>query len=58
MVTDYIDAQGSLLFDPVNNTWSRELLELSGIDVDLLPEVVGPSEVVGEVSEEGAAGRD
>jgi xylulokinase len=55
VVTDYIDAQGSLLFDPVNNTWSRELLELSGIDVDLLPEVVGPSEVVGEVSEEGAA---
>ena len=53
-VTDYIEAQGTLFFDMPNMTWSRELVELSGLDFNSLPELVKPTDVVGKVSKQAS----
>lgn len=52
--TDYIEAEGSMLFDCNQLTWSKELCALAGIDVSVLPPVVSPLEVVGGVTEQAA----
>lgn len=54
--TDYIEAQGSMLFDCGRRRWSRELLELAGLEEEMLPPVVKPTDIVGNVTRE-AAGR-
>ena len=53
--TDYIEAQGSMLFDANNNRWSEELLQLAGIREDMLPPVVKPTDIIGSVTREAAA---
>ena len=35
--TDYIEAQGSMLFDCNTNRWSKELLDIAGISEEMLP---------------------
>ena len=52
--TDYIEAQGSMLFDCNKNQWSRELLELAGIREEMLPPIVKPTDVIGKVTHEAA----
>ena len=52
--TDYIEAQGSMLFDCNTNKWSAELLELAGIQEDMLPPIVKPTDVIGNVTVEVA----
>jgi len=52
--TDYIEAQGSMLFDCNTNRWSKELLDLAGITEEMLPPVVKPTDVIGSVSKEAA----
>ncbi len=52
---DYIEAQGSLLWDMKNKCWSAELCELAGIDVRLLPEICHPSDSAGSLTAQGAA---
>lgn len=54
-VTDLIDVEGSLLFDPVADTWIDEFIEDLGICPSALPEVVKPTEVVGHIEPRGAA---
>jgi xylulokinase len=53
-VTDYIDAQGTLLFNVAQNRWDDKLLALIELKRDTLPEVVKPEEVVGRVTEQGS----
>ena len=53
--TDLIEAQGSMLFDCRNNCWSEDLCGLIGLDMDLLPPLLRPSDFAGEVTEEAAA---
>lgn len=53
--TDFIEAQGSMLFDCNTGKWSEELLALAGISEDSLPPVVKPTDVIGSVTEEAAA---
>lgn len=53
--TDYIEAQGSMLFDCNTNEWSEELLELAGIREEMLPPIVKPTDVIGAVTEEAAS---
>ena len=48
--TDYIEAQGTLFFDMKNRRWSPELVELSGLDFNALPELVKPCDVVGKIT--------
>ena len=52
--TDYIEAQGSMLFDCNTNKWSKELLELAGIQEDMLPPIVKPTDVIGNVTVEAS----
>ncbi len=53
--TDYIEAQGSMLFDCRNNTWSEELMGLAGIGTSSLPPIVKPTDIIGHITEEAAA---
>lgn len=52
--TDYIEAQGSMLFDCNTNKWSKELLAIAGIREDMLPPIVKPTDVIGNVTVEAA----
>ncbi len=53
-VTDFIDAAGTLLFDPIAGKWIPEFLDDLQLDSSLLPEVTTPWQVAGRLSETGA----
>jgi xylulokinase len=53
-VTDNIDAEGSLLFDPIKKRWNRNLIDLVDIEPKILPGIVNPLDVIGNVTEEGS----
>ncbi len=53
-VTDNIEAEGSMLFDYNRQCWSKELCDLIGIDVSILPSVVSPMDTVGYVTEKAS----
>jgi xylulokinase len=53
-VTDYSDASGTNLFDLSALQWSPEMLAAAGIDVDLLPEAVPATTVVGGLTSSAA----
>lgn len=48
--TDYIEAQGSMLFDYNENKWSKELVGICGLDMSVLPKVVSPTDIIGSVT--------
>ena len=52
--TDYIEAQGSMLFDCNTNRWSKELLDIAGITEEMLPPVVKPTDIIGSVTKEAS----
>lgn len=52
--TDYIEAQGSMLFDCNRMCWSEELCALAGIDPSMLPPIKAPTDVIGSVTREAA----
>ena len=52
--TDYIEAQGSMLYDCVSQKWSDELCALCGIDISVLPPIVAPTDVIGKIQESAA----
>lgn len=52
--TDYIEAQGSMLFDCRENKWSEELCRLGSVDISWLPPVVKPTDIIGKVTEKAA----
>ena len=54
-VTDYIEAEGSMLFDFNKKCWSRELCDLLEIDTAMLPTIVSPTDIVGNITPEAAA---
>ena len=53
-VTDYIEAEGSMMFDINTMQWSRELCGVLDIDVDMMPEIVKPTDIVGKISKKAA----
>jgi xylulokinase len=53
--TDPSMASRTMLFDIVKRKWSEKICYALDIDVGLLPQVVGSSEVVGEVTARGAS---
>lgn len=53
-LTDWIDAQGSLMLDVGAAAWSRELCDAIGWSIETLPEVRGPTDLAGHVSAEAA----
>lgn len=52
--TDYIEAQGSMLFDCNKNQWSKELLDIAGITEHMLPPVVKPTDVIGGITKDAS----
>lgn len=53
-VTDYIEAQGSMLFDFDKREWDNHLLSLVGLTKENMPRIVNPLERVGQVCAEAA----
>lgn len=53
-VTDYSDASGTNALDLENLTWSQEILSLSGIDPDKLPELHYSTDVIGSLNSDAA----
>ena len=52
--TDYIEAQGSMLFDCNENKWDEQLCALAGIKAEMLPPLVSPTDIIGNVTEQAA----
>lgn len=52
--TDFIEAEGSMLFDTERMEWSKELCTLASISVDMLPPLKKPTDVIGAVTDEAA----
>ncbi len=53
-VTDFIEAQGSMLFDYNTKSWSKELCSILDLNENMLPKVVNPTDVVGNVTKKAA----
>ncbi|MDP4132448.1 MAG: FGGY family carbohydrate kinase [Bacillota bacterium] len=53
-VTDYIEAEGSMLFDYNKLCYSEELCEVLGLDTSMLPRIVKPTDIAGEVTKEAS----
>ncbi|MBR5155981.1 MAG: xylulokinase [Clostridia bacterium] len=53
-VTDYIEAEGSMMFDINTMEWSRELCGILDIDVEMMPKIVKPTDIVGKITAEAA----
>jgi len=52
--TDYIEAEGSMLFDCNRMQWDEELCALAGISVEMLPPLCRPTDLIGAVTAEAA----
>lgn len=52
--TDYIEAEGSMLFDCVNLKWDEELCKMAGITAEMMPPIVNPTDIIGKVTEKSA----
>ena len=53
-VTDYIEAEGSMLFNVKKREWSDKLCGILGLNCEMLPGLVSPTDIVGGISDEGA----
>lgn len=52
--TDYIEAEGSMLFNCNTFQWDEELCALAGIKISALPKVVSPTDIIGTVTKKAA----
>jgi len=52
--TDYIEAQGSMLFNCKTMDWDDKLCELAGIDRSVLPPLRSPTDIIGAITEKAA----
>ena len=52
--SEYSDAAGTLLLNISEKTWSKELCEIVGIDINICPPLVESNECVGTVNDEFA----
>lgn len=55
VATDYIEAQGTLLFDMRTFSWDKELVELSGLKLSAMPKIIKPTDRTGGVTAAAAA---
>lgn len=54
-VTDYIEAEGSMMFDVNTLSWSKTLCEILDFDTEKMPKIVKPTDIVGAVTKDAAA---
>lgn len=55
MVTDYSDASHLACFDQGAMEWSRQILEVAGLDLDKMPQMLPSTDVAGKVTAKAAA---
>ena len=55
VATDYIEAEGTLMFDMAASVWLDDLVELAGLKPGVMPAIIKPTDVVGGVSAAAAA---
>lgn len=48
--TDFIEAEGSMLFDATAMKWDPFLCSLAGVDMSVLPGIVRPADIIGRVT--------
>ncbi len=53
-VTDFIEAEGSMMFDYNTLSWSKELCGLLDLDASIMPEIVKPTDIVGKITKAAA----
>lgn len=53
-VTDFIEAEGSMLFDVNSMQWSSQLCSVLDIDTAMMPKIVNPTDIVGHITHEAA----
>lgn len=53
-VTDYIEAEGSMMFDINTMEWSRELCGILEMDIAVMPRIVKPTDIAGKISKKAA----
>ena len=53
-VTDYIEAEGSMMFDINTMQWSKELCGILGIDIEMMPKIVKPTDIVGLIAKQAS----
>ncbi len=51
-VTDYIEAEGSMMFDINTMQWSEELCGVLDFPASMMPQIVKPQDVVGAITED------
>lgn len=52
--TDYIEAEGSMLFDCNNMCWDQKLCSIAGVTPQMLPPIVKPTDIIGNVTKKAA----
>jgi xylulokinase len=52
--TDPTDASGTLLFDLTRGAWARDLIDALGLPADMLPPILGATEVAGRLRPQSA----
>ena len=52
--TDFIEAEGSMLFDFNTLSWSKELLDLAGLDINDMPKVKKPTDIAGFITKKAS----
>lgn len=52
--TDYIEAEGSMLYNCNTGKWDENLCKLAFINADMLPKIVNPTDIIGTVTREAA----
>ena len=52
--TDYIEAQGSMLYDPLEKKWVESFVKAAGLEVENLPPIVSPTDIIGKVTGDAA----
>ena len=52
--TDFIEAEGSMLFDYNKLDWSDKLLDICSLTRDMLPKLLRPTDLAGSITQEAA----
>ncbi len=52
--TDFIEAQGSMLFDCNKMCWDKSLCDIAGVNEEILPPIVKPTDIIGNVTKTAA----
>ncbi len=53
-ITDYIEAEGSMMFDINTMQWSEELCSILDIKPSMMPKIVKPTDIAGRITSDAA----